>query len=161
VLGKLSHERLAKSSDLSIGLALGVKVGTSLATTHVKASQGILEDLLETKELEDRQVDTGVESKTALVGTKSRVELDTETSVDLEVTLVVAPNNTELNDTLRNGGNSKGSAVLGVLVVDGAVLEGRGELAVSLLELGLLREVRHGVQLHLGCISKVSMVDVY
>jgi hypothetical protein len=84
--------------------------------------------LLETKELEDRQVDTGVESKTALVGTKSRVELDTETSVDLEVTLVVAPNNTELNDALRNGGNSKGSAVLGVLVVDGAVLEGRGEL---------------------------------
>lgn len=33
--------------------------------------------------------------------------------------------------------------------------------AVSLLELGLLREVRHGVQLHWGCISKMSMVDVY
>ncbi|KAI6754971.1 hypothetical protein HG531_004077 [Fusarium graminearum] len=34
VLGQLSHERLAKSSDLSIRLALGVEVGTTLATTH-------------------------------------------------------------------------------------------------------------------------------
>ena len=31
--------------------------------------------------------------------------------------------------------------------------------AVSLLELGLVREVRHGVQLHLGCISKEFVVD--
>ena len=30
---------------------------------------------------------------------------------------------------------------------------------VGLLELGLVREVRHGVQLHLGCISKEFVVD--
>ena len=34
VLGQLSHERLAESSDLSIGLALGVEIGATLATTH-------------------------------------------------------------------------------------------------------------------------------
>lgn len=92
------------------------------------ASQGILEDLLEAKELENGQVDAGVESKTTLVRAKSRVELDAVTTVDLEVTLVVAPDNTELDDTLGDGGNSKSSAVLGVLVEEGAVLEGRGEL---------------------------------
>jgi hypothetical protein len=128
VLGQLSHESLAKSSDLSIGLALRVEVGTTLATTHAEASQGILEDLLETKELENRQVDAGVESETALVRTKGRVELDAVTTVDLEVTLVVFPDDTELDNTLRDGGNSKSSAVLGVLLEEGAVLEGRGEL---------------------------------
>lgn len=92
------------------------------------ASQGVLEDLLETKELENRQVDAGVESKATLVGAKGRVELDAITAVDLEVTLVVVPDDTELNDTLRNGGHSKGSTILGVLVEERAVLEGRGEL---------------------------------
>lgn len=52
VLGELSHERLAESADLVVTLALGVEVGTTLATTNVEASQSILEDLLETQELE-------------------------------------------------------------------------------------------------------------
>ena len=34
VLGKLSHESAAEATDLRIGLALGVEVGTTLATTH-------------------------------------------------------------------------------------------------------------------------------
>jgi hypothetical protein len=101
---------------------------TSAARRLLTASQGILEDLLETKELEDGQVDAGVKSETALVGTESRVELDAVTTVDLEVALVVFPDDAELDDTLRNGGNSESSAVLGVLVEEGAVLEGRGEL---------------------------------
>lgn len=103
-------------------------VQISAAMRLLTASQGILEDLLETKELEDGQVDAGVESKTALVGTESRVELDSVTTVDLEVALVIFPDDAELDDTLRNGGNSQSSAVLGVLVEEGAVLEGRGKL---------------------------------
>ena len=102
------------------------------------ASQGVLEDLLETKELENGQVDAGVESKATLVGAKGRVELDAITAVDLEVTLVVVPDDTELNDTLRNGGHSKGSTILGVLVEERAVLEGRGELYQAKLEWELL-----------------------
>jgi hypothetical protein len=105
-----------------------LRVQTSAAMRLLTASQGILEDLLETKELENRQVDAGVESETALVRTKGRVELDAVTTVDLEVTLVVFPDDTELDNTLRDGGNSKSSAVLGVLLEEGAVLEGRGEL---------------------------------
>lgn len=98
------------------------------------ASQGILEDLLEAKEFKNGQVDAGVKSETTLVGAKSRVELDSVTAVDLKVALVIFPDDTELNNTLRNGSNSKGSAVLGVLVEERAVLEGRGELYQSKLE---------------------------
>jgi hypothetical protein len=52
VLAQLAHERLAEATDFSVALALGVEISTALATAHVKASQGILEGLFETKELE-------------------------------------------------------------------------------------------------------------
>lgn len=51
VLAQLGHEGHAEATDLVVGLALGVEVGTTLATTHVQTGQSILEDLLETKEL--------------------------------------------------------------------------------------------------------------
>lgn len=57
VLAQLGHEGDTEAADLVVGLALGVEVGTTLTTTHAEAGQGILEDLLETEELEDGQVD--------------------------------------------------------------------------------------------------------
>jgi hypothetical protein len=35
MLGQLAHKRLAEAADLAIRLALGVEVGTALATAHV------------------------------------------------------------------------------------------------------------------------------
>jgi len=64
----VTHE----SPDLVVRLALGVKVGSSLTTTHHQTSQGVLEDLLETEakistariainsQLQDGKVDSGV-----------------------------------------------------------------------------------------------------
>lgn len=112
------------------------------------------------------QVDRGVESETALVGTEGRVILDTVATVDLEVALVVAPGDTELDNTLGDGGNSESGAELGALSEELAVLESAGELwyvldvlgvgasskkltVVGLLKLGLGGKVRH-VQLHGG-----------
>lgn len=85
VLAELSHERDTEAADLVVGLALGVEVGTTLTTTHVETGEGILEDLLETEELEDGQVHGGVETETTLVRAESGVELDTETTVDLNL----------------------------------------------------------------------------
>jgi hypothetical protein len=136
VLVKLPHEGDAELADLVVRLALGVEVGTTLATTDVEASERILEDLLKTQELEDREVDSGVETETALVGTKSGVELHTVTLIDLALALVVLPDNTELDDTLGNGGNLEGLLVLGVLLEEGGGFEGGDELCKS--ELALL-----------------------
>ena len=86
VLAELGHEGDTEAADLIVGLALGVKVGTTLTTTHVEAGQGILENLLEAEELEDGQVHRRVEPEATLVGTKGRVELDTVTAVDLDLT---------------------------------------------------------------------------
>lgn len=77
------------------------------------------------------QVDRGVESKTTLVGAKSTVVLHTVTTVDLEVALVVVPGDTELDDTLGDGGDSEGGAVLGVLGEEGAALKGGGKLCMN------------------------------
>lgn len=69
-----------------------------------------------------------MEAETALVRTKGRVELDTETAVDLELAVVIFPDDAELDDALGDGGDLEGSLVLGVLLEEGGVLEGRGKL---------------------------------
>lgn len=128
VLGELSHEGNAETADLVVGLVLGVEVGTTLTTTHVQAGEGILEDLLEAKELEDGEVDGGVETETTLVGAQGRVELHTVATVDLDLVVVVLPDNTELDDTLRDGDDGQSLAVFGVLLEESGVLEGGGQL---------------------------------
>lgn len=50
-----------------------------------------------------RQVNRGVEAETALVGAQRRVELDAVAAVDLELALVVLPDDAELDDALRDG----------------------------------------------------------
>lgn len=107
------------------------------------SSKGILEDLLKAEELENGQVDSGVQTQAALVGAQGRVELDPVAAVDLDVALVILPLHAELDDALGDGGDLEGGAVLWVLLEQSAVLQGRGELVVGLLELGLGGEVRH------------------
>jgi len=69
-----------------------------------------------------------VETKTTLVWSEGGVVLDTETPVDLDFTLVVFPSDTEVDDALWDGSDLEGLAVLGVLLEQRAVLEGRGKL---------------------------------
>lgn len=92
------------------------------------AGKRILEDLLEAQELEHAEVDGRVETETALVWTEGRVELHAVTTVDLHVSLVVLPDNAELDDALWDRDDLEGGLVLGVLLEEGGVLEGRGEL---------------------------------
>src|SRR5262245_17401003 len=92
------------------------------------ASEGILEDLLEAQELQDGQVDSGMEPETALVGTEGRVELHAVSFVDLALALVILPNNTELDDTLGDRGNLKSLLVLGVLLEKAGGLKSGDEL---------------------------------
>jgi len=137
VAGEFSHEGIAEATDLVVGLALRIEVGTTLSSTHRETSQGILEDLLETQELEDGKVDGRMEAETTLVWTESGVELDTVSTVDLELTLVVLPNNTELNDTLWDRDDWKGSAEFWLKFEELGGLERGLELIVGLVEFRL------------------------
>lgn len=100
-----------------------VRVGAELTT-----GESVLEDLLESEELQDRQVDSGVETETTLVWAESTVELDTVGAVDLGLEVVVFPDDAELDDTLWDGDDLQGGLVFGVLLEEGGVLEGRGQL---------------------------------
>ena len=100
---------------------------TALLTT----SQGILKDLLKAQELENRQIHRGVESKTTLVGTQGRVELDTISSVDLHLSLVILPNHSELDHSFRDGSDLEGGLVFGILLEERGVFEGGNELCCS------------------------------
>jgi hypothetical protein len=102
---------------------------------RLTSGQSILEDLLEAQELENGQVDSWVEAKTALVRAESRVELHTETSVDLNFALVVFPGDSELEDTLWNGCDFERGLVLRILFEETGVLQGRGQLCLVSIEL--------------------------
>lgn len=77
------------------------------------------------------QVDSRVESQTTLVRAEGRVELHTVTLVDLQLALVIFPDDSELDDTLRDSRDLESSAVLGVLCEEGAVLKSACQLCNS------------------------------
>jgi hypothetical protein len=91
---------------------------------ELTSGQGILEDLFEAQELQDGQVHGGVQTETALVWAEGRVKLHPVAAIDLDLVLVVLPDDTELDDALGDGDDLEGSLVLGVLLEEGAVLEG-------------------------------------
>ena len=133
---KFGHEGLAEAHHFIVRPAAGVKVGATLTSAHHQGGEGVLEDLLEGKELDDREVDGGVEAKPALVGTESRGHLDAETAVDLLLSLIVDPGDTEDDLALRFNHALKSSDVLGVLFEDR--LQRVDDLRDGLLELGLV-----------------------
>jgi hypothetical protein len=95
---------------------------------QLTSSQGILEDLLEAQELEHGQVDCRVQTETTLVWAEGRVELNSVAAVDLDLVLVVLPDNAELDDALRDGDDLESSLVFGMLFEEGAVFEGGDQL---------------------------------
>mmetsp|Transcript_1488 Transcript_1488/g.2942 ORF Transcript_1488/g.2942 Transcript_1488/m.2942 type:complete len:337 (-) Transcript_1488:16-1026(-) len=133
---KLGHERLAEAHNFGVGAALGVKVTATLSTTHGESRKGVLEDLLKAKELDDGQVDGGVEAKASLVGTDGGVELDTEATVHLLDTVVVNPGNAELDGALGLADALENGKVLRLLLDDR--LQRVKHLTHSLEKLGLV-----------------------
>ena len=69
-----------------------------------------------------------MESKTALVRAKCRIELDSIAAVGLHLALVILPCDSELNDTLWDSGDLQRLLVLGLLLEEGGVFEGRCKL---------------------------------
>ena len=97
---EFGHEGLAEAHDLAVGLAFGVEVRAALGAAHGERGEGVLEDLLEAEELEDREVDRGVETQSALVGADGVVELDTVADIGLYFALVVYPYDFERKDAV-------------------------------------------------------------
>ena len=119
MFGELGHEALAETHDFGVGLALRVEVGTALAAAHGKGGQGVLEDLLKTKELDDAEVNRRMETDAAFVGANGGVELDAETAVDLDFAIVIDPRYAEddlsfgLDDALEDAGFDEVGAGIG------------------------------------------------
>lgn len=64
-----------ESSDFIVRLSFWIEISSSLGSSHVKTGESIFEDLLETKELENGEIDRRVKSKSSLVWSKSGREL--------------------------------------------------------------------------------------
>ena len=135
--GQLGHEGLAEAHDLGVGPPVRVEVAPALAAADTLGGQSVLEDLLEAEELDDAGVDARVEAQTALVGSQSRVELDPEAALDVDLTRVIDPRDAEDDLALRldEALEERSLGVGGVLGDDR--LQGLQNLADRLVELGL------------------------
>jgi len=118
---EFSHKALAKTHDLSVGFALGVKIATAFTAAHREGGEAVFEDLLKAEELQNGKVDAGVETQAALVGADSAVELDAESAVHMHFAFVVHPGDAKhddalwFHDTLENIGFHKaGIALIGI-----------------------------------------------
>ena len=98
---KLSHKTLAEAHHLGIRLASRAEVRTTFGTAHRQGGKGILEGLLEGKELHNAEVDTAVEPYSALVWADGAVHLHPESAVDLYLPAVVHPRDPENDDPFR------------------------------------------------------------
>ena len=158
---ELSHEGLAEAHDLAVGLALGVEVGSSLSSSDGEGGEAVLEDLLETEELQDGQVDGGVEPESALVGSDGGVELYAVSAVDLHLSGVVDPGDAEHDDPLglHEPLDDPGLLELGPGLDHG--LEGLEDFLDCLEELGLvcvalLEAVEDGLQILVSDCHAIS-----
>ena len=158
---ELGHEGLAEAHDLGVGLALGVEVGSSLTSSDGEGGEAVLEDLLESEELQDGQIDGGVEPESALVGTDGGVELDAVSAVDLDLSGVVHPGDAEHDDPLglHEPLDDPGLLELGPGLDHG--LEGLEDLLDCLEELGLvcvalLETVENGFHVLVGDCHIIS-----
>ncbi len=164
VAKELAHEALAEAHHLVVALPLGIEVRAPLAAAHRQGGQRVLEHLLEGQELEDAEVDRGVEPQAALVGADGAVHLDAEATVDADVPRVVLPGDAEHEDPLGLDDplEDLGVGVLGMPFEDES--QRFGDLLDRLMELRLgrvlglhLRQQRRHV---LGHGNDLSSVDV-
>lgn len=142
MLVELAHKCYTELADFVVALALRVKICSSFTATNVycnavsslgsccgedicilTSSQSIFEDLFETEELQDRQVDSRVETKTSLVRTKGGIELHPVSAVKLWLSLIIFPDDSELDDTLGDGNDLEGSFIFWVGFEEGAVFK--------------------------------------
>ena len=117
---------------------MGVEVGAALAAAHGEGGQRVLQDLLKAEELDNGEVDGGMETETALVRSDCGVELNTVAAVYVGNAVVVDPGNTEHDHALRLNKALDEASLLpfGVLVND--ELEALENFTDSLKELGLI-----------------------
>ena len=98
---ELCHKALAETHDLVVRFALGIEIRTALAAADGKTGQAVLENLLKSKELDNRKIYRRMQSQTTLVRSDCGVELYSVASVDLYLAVVVHPGHTEHDHSLR------------------------------------------------------------
>lgn len=87
------------------------------------ACEGILEDLLKSKEFQNGEIDRGMETESSFVWSQSRVELHPVTPIDLHFSLVVFPDHTKLYHALRNRGNLQSFLVFRIFLKERRILK--------------------------------------
>ena len=100
VAPQFKHETLAEAHDFGFAATARCKVGTTLGSAHRQCGQGVLEGLLKAEELQDAEIDGGMETHAALVRANGVVELHAIAEVDVYLSVIVGPGHAEGDDAV-------------------------------------------------------------
>ena len=139
---EFGHETLAETHHLCIGLASRAEIGAALSTSHRKGGETVLECLFEGEELEDAEIDAGVEADTSLVRSDGTVHLDSVASVDLDSATVIHPRDAEHDDSFRLCHPLHDLEIHQMRILDNVRGHTGDDLAYSLVEFTLSRVLR-------------------
>ncbi len=98
---QLRHEGLAETHHFRVGLAVGIEVRAALAAADGQTRQAVLEDLLESQELDDAGIDIRREPQAALVRPEGAVKFVAIAPVHLHFAVVIDPGHPEADAPLR------------------------------------------------------------
>jgi hypothetical protein len=114
------HEALTETHHLGVRFPLRIEIRTALSPAHRQGGEAVLVDLFERQEFEDPEVDRGMETQPALVGSDRARHLDPEPAVHVDLALVVHPGDPEHEDPLglHHALDDLGGTVLRVLFED-------------------------------------------
>ena len=98
---KFGHKRLTEFHNFVVGFAFRIEVRAAFATANRKPRQGIFENLLKSQELQNTEVDTGMETQTAFVRSDRGIHLHAIPAIDVSDIVIVLPSHAESYDTLR------------------------------------------------------------
>ena len=147
VVEEFGHEGLAESHHFAIRFAPRIEVGPTFAGPHGKGRQAVLEGLFEAQELENAEVDRGVESESTFVGANGIVELDPVAPVDTYISFIVLPLHTEDDGAIGFGHALEDSGLSVSWIGEDERDDGLGHFIHGLMEFhfawGPLLEPRH------------------
>ena len=78
-----------------------IEIGAAFRAADRQRGERVLEDLLEAEEFQDSDINGRMEAQAALVRSDRVIELDAEASLDMHLSCIVSPGDTEHDHSVR------------------------------------------------------------
>ena len=101
IFTELCHKALAECHYFSVRFSLRIEIRSTFTSADRKSCKRVLENLLKTKEFDNTKVYGWMKTKTSFVWSDRTVELYTVSCINLYLSVIIYPRNTEFDLSFR------------------------------------------------------------